>query len=96
MGPAYPHLLRRLGYDGPVDAVTAAKHGQPLPDNAQVLVDQLTLSGTPAQARADLDNWFAAGAEMPCLVLTPHADPDQMDQTLTAMAPPLNDASSAT
>lgn len=87
MGPMYPQLLRRLGFASSVDAVVAAESGQQLPQEAEVLVEQLTLSGTPAQARAEINSWFTAGADMPCLVLPPNADPDALDEILTGLAP---------
>ncbi len=56
-----------------------------------VLVEQLTLSGTPAQARAGINSWFTAGADMPCLVLPPNADPtSSMRSSPHWHQPPIN------
>jgi len=89
MGPLYPQLLHRLGYGAAVDAVTAhaADRSPAIPASADHLIDELTLSGSPGDARAQLDRWYGAGADTPCLVLPPGADPDELDHILTELAP---------
>jgi len=89
MGPLYPQLLHRLGYGAAVDAVTAhaADRVPALPAAAHHLIDELTLSGSPDHARAQLDRWYSAGADTPCLVLPPGADADELDRILMALAP---------
>jgi alkanesulfonate monooxygenase SsuD/methylene tetrahydromethanopterin reductase-like flavin-dependent oxidoreductase (luciferase family) len=90
MGPLYPQLLRHLGYGAAVDAVTAkaaADRVPSIPTPAHDLIDELTLSGSPDRARAQLNGWYSAGADTPSLVLPPGADPDELDHILTALAP---------
>ena len=78
MGPLYQRTLRRAGLGAAVDSVLAdevAHPGdahRPLPLEAQVLADELTISGDTDQARAGLERWYEAGAQMPVLVLPPH------------------------
>ena len=69
MGPLYATTLREQGFGAAVDAVVAANgRGVPptVPPAAQVLVDELLLTG-----REGLDRWRAAGADMPIVVLPP-------------------------
>jgi alkanesulfonate monooxygenase SsuD/methylene tetrahydromethanopterin reductase-like flavin-dependent oxidoreductase (luciferase family) len=87
MGPLYPSLLRRLGYADDVDAVVAAAGAGVPPTTTRRLVEELTLCGTPDRAHEILDGWYAAGAELPCLVLPPSADLDELDAILVDLAP---------
>ena len=89
MGPLYPRTLRRLGFTDAVDAVLAAHRvdSAELPTAAQVLVDELTLTGDTAAARAGLDRWYAAGAEMPVVVMPPGRGIDELDRTIDALRP---------
>jgi alkanesulfonate monooxygenase SsuD/methylene tetrahydromethanopterin reductase-like flavin-dependent oxidoreductase (luciferase family) len=81
MGPLYRDTLRRLGFGPAVDAVLA---GDAPP---AVLLDELTLHGDAFAARAGLERWRAAGAEVPVLVLPPERPLDELDDLLTALAP---------
>jgi alkanesulfonate monooxygenase SsuD/methylene tetrahydromethanopterin reductase-like flavin-dependent oxidoreductase (luciferase family) len=95
MGPLYPKFLHRLGYGAAVEAVTAhaAAGGVPaIPAAALHLIDELTLSASPDHARAQLDRWYSLGADTPCLVLPPGADPDELDRILTELAPASREA----
>lgn len=56
-------------------------------DPAQVLLDELTVWGDAVAARAALDRWYDAGAEMPVIVLPPGRDIDDLDDVLEAMRP---------
>jgi alkanesulfonate monooxygenase SsuD/methylene tetrahydromethanopterin reductase-like flavin-dependent oxidoreductase (luciferase family) len=90
MGPLYARTLRDRGFDEAVDdvlAAAAAGGGTGVPDTARVLLDELTLWGDPAAAREGLDRWYAAGAELPVVVLRPGAALDEIDQTLEALRP---------
>jgi alkanesulfonate monooxygenase SsuD/methylene tetrahydromethanopterin reductase-like flavin-dependent oxidoreductase (luciferase family) len=85
MGPLYSRTLRDAGFEDAVDAVIA--EGRPggtarLPSVAQPLIDELILSGDGGQARAGLDRWYAAGAEMPVVVLPPHRQIDELTHML--------------
>lgn len=90
MGPLYAATLRQRGFGEAVDAVVAANpRGAPptVPAAAQVLVDELTISGDADAARAGLDRWYAAGAEMPFVVLPPGRSIEELEHTLRALAP---------
>jgi alkanesulfonate monooxygenase SsuD/methylene tetrahydromethanopterin reductase-like flavin-dependent oxidoreductase (luciferase family) len=50
-----------------------------------VLLDELTVYGTPDQARARLARWQEAGAAMPILLLPPNQTPAQIDFALEAL-----------
>ena len=52
-----------------------------------MLLDGLTLWGTPSGARAALDRWYAAGAAMPVLVLPPDRRVEELDIMLEAFRP---------
>jgi alkanesulfonate monooxygenase SsuD/methylene tetrahydromethanopterin reductase-like flavin-dependent oxidoreductase (luciferase family) len=90
MGPLYGRTLHNLGFGAAVDAVVAANPSRgstEVPDSAQVLIDELTVSGDAEAARAALDRWYAAGAEMPTIVLPPNRSQDELEQTLDALRP---------
>lgn len=89
MGPLYARTLRDAGFSEAVDAVlTAAAEGaNHLPQAASVLLDELTVQGDAASARAALDRWYDAGAEMPVIVLPPGRPVDELDHVLGALRP---------
>ncbi len=90
MGPLYAATLREQGFGDAVDAVVAANgRGRPLtvPPRAQVLVDELTLTGDADTARAGLERWQEAGAEQPVVVLPPGRPVAELEHTLRALAP---------
>jgi alkanesulfonate monooxygenase SsuD/methylene tetrahydromethanopterin reductase-like flavin-dependent oxidoreductase (luciferase family) len=58
-----------------------------VPQSAQVLLDELTIWGYPDRARASLDRWYAAGADMPVIVLPPNRSPDELELALKALSP---------
>jgi alkanesulfonate monooxygenase SsuD/methylene tetrahydromethanopterin reductase-like flavin-dependent oxidoreductase (luciferase family) len=89
MGPLYAQALRRLGFGEQVDAVLA----QPGPATGDVpraawsLVDELVLVGDEPAARDRLDAWYAAGAELPTVVLPPGRDLAELEAMLHALRP---------
>ncbi len=90
MGPLYARRLRENGFGDAVDAVLAANPGRgttEVPAAAQVLLDELTLWGDAAGARADLDRWYDAGADMPAVILMPGAPVEDLDLALEAFRP---------
>jgi alkanesulfonate monooxygenase SsuD/methylene tetrahydromethanopterin reductase-like flavin-dependent oxidoreductase (luciferase family) len=90
MGPLYGDTLAELGLGDAVDAVRAANRDSDtaqVPASAQSLIDDLTITGHPETAAKMLDRWYAAGAEMPVVVLTPNRSRDELDQTLVALRP---------
>jgi alkanesulfonate monooxygenase SsuD/methylene tetrahydromethanopterin reductase-like flavin-dependent oxidoreductase (luciferase family) len=87
MGPLYARTLGRLGFDREVQAIVAANAGRKaavVPPEAEALLEQVAVYGTPAEARRRLAGWYAAGAEMPTLLLRPGLAPEQIDFTLRA------------
>lgn len=90
MGPLYRTTLRRQGHAREVEEVLAANPTPrtfDVPESARVLLDELTLWGDTEQARAALDRWYAAGAEMPTLTLPPGRPVDELDHILESMRP---------
>ncbi len=90
MGTLYRGSLVRQGFGKEVEAVLAANpKGQSavVPPEADALLEQLTVFGTPDQARARLARWHDAGAALPILLLPPNLTPPEIDFTLTALRP---------
>jgi hypothetical protein len=90
MGPLYRETLRRLGHGAAVDAVLAANPtpgGVEVPADAEVLLDELTVRGDAATARATLDRWYAAGAQTPVLALPPLRPVAELDHVLESLRP---------
>ena len=84
MGPLYAATLRDQGFGDAVDAVVAANgRGMPptLPPAAQVLVDELLLTGS-----GGLEAWYAAGADTPIVVLPPGRPLGELERTLRTFA----------
>jgi alkanesulfonate monooxygenase SsuD/methylene tetrahydromethanopterin reductase-like flavin-dependent oxidoreductase (luciferase family) len=90
MGPLYSKLLCDLGHTAAVAAVHAAtlsNDTEDLPSRARGLIEELTLCGSAESARADLDRWYHAGADMPVVMLLPKRDVEELDYALDAMRP---------
>jgi alkanesulfonate monooxygenase SsuD/methylene tetrahydromethanopterin reductase-like flavin-dependent oxidoreductase (luciferase family) len=90
MGTLYRGSLVRQGFGAAVEAVLAANAGKPpavVPPEADVLLEQLTVYGTPAEARARLARWYEAGADLPVLLLPPHLSPAEIDFMLESLRP---------
>jgi len=88
MGPFYPRIISRLGFEREVQAVIAAnstRGSAVVPPEAEALLDELTVYGTPDEARARLARWREAGAELPILLLPPQLEPRQIDLVLSAL-----------
>ena len=58
-----------------------------VPESAQALIDELTITGDPATVGKGLDRWYDAGADMPVVVLPPNASREDLDRTLVALRP---------
>jgi alkanesulfonate monooxygenase SsuD/methylene tetrahydromethanopterin reductase-like flavin-dependent oxidoreductase (luciferase family) len=87
MGPFYPGVISRLGFEREVAAVIAAnttRGSTVVPPEAEALLDELVVYGTPDQARTRLARWREAGAAMPILLLPANLEPGQMDFALHA------------
>jgi len=88
MGPLYRQTLLRLGHGhavGQVLAANATRGTFEVPESARVLLDELTLWGDPEQAGQGLDRWYAAGAQMPTVVLPPGRAVEELDHMLEAL-----------
>jgi alkanesulfonate monooxygenase SsuD/methylene tetrahydromethanopterin reductase-like flavin-dependent oxidoreductase (luciferase family) len=91
--PNYRRQWRRAGFGAAMDAVRSALErgerrdaARQIPDE---LVDEVCVFGTPAQCRARLDAFRAAGVDLPLLAVSP-VDEDRATATrraLTALAP---------
>ena len=90
MGAIYRDSLTRLGFGKEVEAVVAANTPKPagiVPPDAEALLEEVTVFGTPPDARRRLERWYAAGADMPLLLLPPNMTPEQMSLSLGAFRP---------
>ena len=92
MGPLYRRSLARQGFGREIDAVIAAntpRFAAAVPPEAETLLEELTVFGTPDEARARLARWHAAGADMPLVFLRPNLTPEEIERTLSTFAPML-------
>jgi alkanesulfonate monooxygenase SsuD/methylene tetrahydromethanopterin reductase-like flavin-dependent oxidoreductase (luciferase family) len=90
MGTLYRQSLARQGFGKEVDAVLAAntpKFAGAVPPDAEKLLEELTVFGTPPEARQRLASWHAAGAELPILLLRPGLAPEEIESTFKALRP---------
>jgi alkanesulfonate monooxygenase SsuD/methylene tetrahydromethanopterin reductase-like flavin-dependent oxidoreductase (luciferase family) len=89
MGPLYARTLRAAGLGEAVDEVLASPAGGPAPTRGRAgeLFDELTVRGDAVEGRAALDAWYAAGAEMPVVVLPPGRSREELDVALEALRP---------
>jgi alkanesulfonate monooxygenase SsuD/methylene tetrahydromethanopterin reductase-like flavin-dependent oxidoreductase (luciferase family) len=85
MGSLYVATLRAQGFAAEVDALLGS--GEILDPAAQRLLDELVVWGTPDAARSALDRWYAAGAELPAIVLPPGRAPDELEYALEVFSP---------
>ncbi len=95
MGTIYRDSLTRQGYGKAVEAVLASnapKFMGVVPADAEELLEQLTVYGTPPEARRRLGRWHDAGADFPVLLLRPKLTPDERDLALDAFRPMLQSA----
>jgi alkanesulfonate monooxygenase SsuD/methylene tetrahydromethanopterin reductase-like flavin-dependent oxidoreductase (luciferase family) len=90
MGPFYATTLEALGYGGEVGAVLAANPDRQVgnvPDEADILLDEIVIHGEPSGARRRLERWYEAGASFPILSLPPNRPWDETEFALRALAP---------
>ncbi|MFQ5829229.1 MAG: LLM class flavin-dependent oxidoreductase [Candidatus Methylomirabilia bacterium] len=90
MGTLYQKNIARQGLVKEVEATVAANPGRDsavVPPEAESLLEQLTVFGTPEQARERLAHWYEAGAWLPILLLRPNLSREQTDFTLNAFRP---------
>lgn len=86
MGPLYPRMLRRLGWDAAVDALLTGA-GDDLPDAAEPLADALMVYGTYDHAPDAIRSWLEAGADGLTLVTPAGHDVEQLEEMVSACAP---------
>jgi alkanesulfonate monooxygenase SsuD/methylene tetrahydromethanopterin reductase-like flavin-dependent oxidoreductase (luciferase family) len=92
MGPLYRRSLSRQGFAREVEAVLAAntpRNRGIVPPEAEILLEELTVFGTPDQARARLARWHAAGAALPILLFPPSLTSEETSFALNAFRPML-------
>lgn len=92
MGTFYRDSLIRQGFGAEVKSVLAANSPKPLgivPPDAEELLEQLIVYGTPEEARRRLARWHAAGAATASLLLRPSLSPEEVAFTLDAFTPML-------
>ncbi|HYE93050.1 MAG TPA: LLM class flavin-dependent oxidoreductase [Terriglobales bacterium] len=92
MGTIYRDALTRQGYGKQVEAVLAAnapRFAGAVPAEAEELLEQLIVYGTPAEARRRLARWHDSGAEIVTMLLRPNLTPDAVAFTLEAFRPML-------
>ncbi len=92
MGAVYRDSLTRQGYAKEVEAVLAAnapKFTGVVPPDAEELLEQLIVYGTPSEARRRLGRWHAAGAAFTVLLLRPNLTAAELALTLEAFRPML-------
>jgi alkanesulfonate monooxygenase SsuD/methylene tetrahydromethanopterin reductase-like flavin-dependent oxidoreductase (luciferase family) len=90
MGALYRQSLTRQGFGKEVEAVLAAnapKFTGAVPPDADGLLDELIVFGTPDEARRRLARWHAAGAAEPVLLLRPNLSAEELEFTLNALRP---------
>ena len=90
MGTLYRQSLTRQGFGKEVEAVLAAntpKFTGAVPADAEELLEELVVFGTPAEARRRLACWHEAGAALPVLLLRPNLAAGQLEFTLDALRP---------
>ncbi len=68
-------------------AANTPKFAGIVPADAEELLEQLVVFGTPPEARRRLARWHAAGAAMPVLLLRPNLAPAEIALTLEAFRP---------
>ena len=92
MGTFYRDSLVRWGFGKEIEAVVAAntpKFTGAVPPDAEELLEQLIVYGTPAEARRRLQRWYDAGGVRPGLLLRAGLTPEETRHTLEAFAPML-------
>jgi alkanesulfonate monooxygenase SsuD/methylene tetrahydromethanopterin reductase-like flavin-dependent oxidoreductase (luciferase family) len=88
----YRDSLMRQGYGKAVEAVLAAnapKFTGIVPREADELLEQLIVYGTPPQARRRLGRWLQAGATFPVLLLGPNLTREERTVVLETFRPML-------
>jgi alkanesulfonate monooxygenase SsuD/methylene tetrahydromethanopterin reductase-like flavin-dependent oxidoreductase (luciferase family) len=89
MGTIYRNRLASAGFANEVRSIMEANptgRTAIVPPEADSLLEELTIYGTPDTAPAQLERWYEAGADNPSLLLAPNLTPGQVDLVLTAFS----------
>jgi len=91
MGTYYYNLFRRYGYLSETDAIreawTEGKRDKAAAAISDAMLEKITIFGTAATCRANLDQFRRHGADMPVIAF-PHGTPlEAVRHTLEALAP---------
>lgn len=88
MGDIYRNALTRQGYEAEVGAVLAANEGRRpaflVPPEAEALLNQLAIYGTPNEIAEQFDAWYDAGVTRPTVFLNANLEKTQIDLILRA------------
>ena len=87
MGDVYRNGLIRQGFGEEVTAVLKANEGRRpaiVPPEAERLLEQLTIYGTPDEIPTQLARWRNVGVTLPSVLLNPNLTEAQIDWVLTA------------
>jgi alkanesulfonate monooxygenase SsuD/methylene tetrahydromethanopterin reductase-like flavin-dependent oxidoreductase (luciferase family) len=90
MGTLYRQSLARQGFGKAVEAVLAAnapRFAGLVPPDAEELLEELIVFGTPVEAQRRLARWHEAGAALPILLLRPNLSGEELEYTLDALRP---------
>jgi alkanesulfonate monooxygenase SsuD/methylene tetrahydromethanopterin reductase-like flavin-dependent oxidoreductase (luciferase family) len=90
MGTLYRQSLTRQGFGKAVEAILAAnapKFTGAVPAEAEELLEELIVFGSPSEARRRLARWHEAGAALPVLLLRPNLSIEELEYTLDALRP---------
>jgi alkanesulfonate monooxygenase SsuD/methylene tetrahydromethanopterin reductase-like flavin-dependent oxidoreductase (luciferase family) len=90
MGTLYRQSLTRQGFGKAVEAILAAnapKFTGAVPAEAEELLEELIVFGSPSEARRRLARWHEAGAALPVLLLRPNLSVEELEYTLDALRP---------
>jgi alkanesulfonate monooxygenase SsuD/methylene tetrahydromethanopterin reductase-like flavin-dependent oxidoreductase (luciferase family) len=87
MGDVYRNAVIRQGFGDEVQAVLAANSGRRpaiVPPEAEALLEQLTIYGTPTEIADQFDAWYEAGMTLPTVMLNPNLEKEHIDLILQA------------
>lgn len=90
MGEFYGPFLEGIGFAEEVAAIRDANerpNDGVIPAEAARLLEEQTIAGSPKEARARLEEWYAGGAELPFVTLVPGAPEALLRETVVSMAP---------
>ena len=87
MGTIYRDSISRMGYEREVKLILDANEGQRaaiVPPEAENLMEQLAIYGTPDQIKDRLNTWNVHENVTPSILLSPNLNTDHIDYTLAA------------